>query len=77
VVVRTYVVILAFGVVLPFVNILSSLFPCKQSNTHPTTFMITINTQIDWTPTNMSLDENVYNCGLFWASYLVFTMSLK
>jgi hypothetical protein len=62
--VHTYGIILTIRVVLPFVNVLTSLVPCKQFNTNPIAFMITINAQIDWTPTNISQNANVYNCGL-------------
>jgi hypothetical protein len=62
---------MTFGVVLPFINILRLSIPCKWSNTHPVAFMIAINTQIDWTLTNMSPNKNVYKCELFWASNLI------
>ncbi len=76
-VVQTSISILTIGVILPFVNVLTSSISCKYSNTNPTTFMITINAQIYRTFTNMSSNTDVYNHGLFCASSLVFFVSLK
>ncbi len=54
-------VVLTYGIVLTFVNVLSSLIPCKQFKTNPITLMIIINAPIYWTPTNMSPNTNIVN----------------
>jgi hypothetical protein len=46
-VVETFLIVLAFGVVLPFVNVLRLPIPYKWFNTNSTTSMITINEKID------------------------------
>jgi hypothetical protein len=46
-VVETFVVVLAFGAVLSFVNILRLPIPYKWFNPNSRTFMITKNAQID------------------------------
>ncbi len=58
-------VVLTYGIVLPFVNVLSSLIPCKQFKTNPITLMITINAPIYWTPTIMSPNTNIVNTDYF------------
>jgi hypothetical protein len=46
-VVETFLIVLAFGAILPFVNVLRLLIPYKWFNTNSITFMITINAKID------------------------------
>jgi len=47
VVVQTYVVVITFGAILPFINILRSPIPYKCSNSNPIALMIARNAQID------------------------------
>jgi hypothetical protein len=60
VIVEINLAIVICRIVLPFVNVWRSLVPYKQSNAHQTCFMITINTQIDYTLTNMSLSTYMF-----------------
>jgi hypothetical protein len=65
VVVETYVFVMTFRVILPFVNVLSSPIPCKWFKTNPIAPMITINALIHWTPTNMSPNIDFVNMDYF------------
>jgi len=74
---ETNLVILTRRVNLPYVNIIRSPIPCKWSNTHQIGIMIVINTKIEYTLRNMSLDTFVCNSRLFWTNNVIFNVKLE